>query len=382
MRDLPLPRPVESYSGFITVNKTTNSNLFYWFFPAENGNLSAPLILWLQGGPGSSSMFGLLKENGPFIADVDKNGHPFVRSNPHSWAAEHSVLYVDNPVGTGFSYAENTEAYHSRLEDSTEDLYRFLQQFYQMFPELQSCKFFAFGESYAGKYVPSLAYRIHQENSAGWEHRPPNWVRINLGIVLLSLYLSLSHHSSKWFSAGIGIGNGWMSPIDQGKYASYLYFHGLLDKYQYGQLDDIDGKILQMIDNHQWLQAWQASDLQLNFILTALNYSNLYDISKDQYRPSTMNFWSWLNTESVRKAIHVGSLDFSDGLDVYMAMVEDTMRSVKPYLEEVLRHYRVMNYNGARDIICHYPGTEDMYTKTDWPGHTQFIQSHREAEGC
>ena len=75
-----------------------------------------------------------------------------------------------------------------------------------------------------------------------------------------------------------------MSPIDQGKYASYLYFHGLLDKYQYGQLDDIDGKILQMIDNHQWLQAWQASDLQLNFILTALNYSNLYDISKDQYR--------------------------------------------------------------------------------------------------
>ena len=165
--------------------------------------------------------------------------------------------------------------------------------------------------------------------------------------------------------------------MDQGKYASYLYFHGLLDKYQYGQLDEIDGTILEMIKNKQWLEAWQTSDQQLNFILQALNYSNLYDISKDQYRPSTMNFWSWLNTESVRQAIHVGSVDFSDGLNVYMAMVEDTMRSVKPYLEEVLKHYRVLNYNGARDIICHYPGTEDMYSRTNWPGHAQFIKSHR-----
>ena len=178
-------------------------------------------------------------------------------------------------------------------------------------------------------------------------------------------------------SAGIGIGNGWMSPLDQGKYASYLYFHGLLDKYQYGQLDAIDGTILEMIHSQQWLEAWETSDHQLNYILTALNYSNLYDISKDQYRPSTMNFWSWLNTQSVRQAIHVGSLDFSDGLNVYMAMVEDTMRSVKPYLEEVLQHYRVINYNGARDIICHYPGTEDMYTNTKWPGHKEFLQSHR-----
>ena len=181
VRNLPLPRPVESYSGFITVNQTTNSNLFFWFFPAENGNKSAPLILWLQGGPGSSSMFGLLKENGPFIADVDKNGHPFVRSNPFSWSAEHHVLYIDNPVGTGFSFTGSPgAAYHSRLEDSTEDLYRFLQQFYQMFPEFRQNQFFPFGESYAGKYVPSLAYKIHQENRKR-EERPRNWVRINLG---------------------------------------------------------------------------------------------------------------------------------------------------------------------------------------------------------
>ena len=122
------------------------------------------------------------------------------------------------------------------------------------------------------------------------------------------------------------------------------------------------------------------SDEQLNFILTALNYSNLYDISKDQYRPSTMNFWSWLNTETVRKNIHVGSKEFSDGLTVYMSMVEDTMRSVKPYLEEILKHYKVVNYHGALDIICHYPGTEDMYSKAHWPGHSEFMESHRQSQ--
>ena len=63
-----------------------------------------------------------------------------------------------------------------------------------------------------------------------------------------------------------------MSPIDQGKYASYLYYHGLLDKHQYDQLDIIDKRILKMIEGEKWLDAWKSSDDQLNFILTSLNY--------------------------------------------------------------------------------------------------------------
>ncbi|RWS21946.1 venom serine carboxypeptidase-like isoform X2, partial [Leptotrombidium deliense] len=54
----------ESYSGYFTVNKAYNSNLFFWFFKAKDSK--APIILWLQGGPGASSMYGLFMENGPF----------------------------------------------------------------------------------------------------------------------------------------------------------------------------------------------------------------------------------------------------------------------------------------------------------------------------
>jgi vitellogenic carboxypeptidase-like protein len=265
------------------------------------------------------------------------------------------MLYVDNPVGTGFSFTDDPDDFPSFVEETTEDLYNLLQQFFQLFPELVDNPFFAMGESYGGKYVPSLGFKIHQENKK--EDQPANWTRINL--------------------AGIGMGNGWMSPLDQGKYASYLFFHGLLDKAQYQQLDEIDGKILSTIAQQKWLEAWQGSDQQLNFILTALNYSNLYDISKDQYRPSTMNFWHWLTKPTTRRALHVGNLKFSDGLQVYMSMIEDTMRSVKPYLEELLPHYPVLAYHGALDIICHYPGAEQLFSMASWPGHAQFMESHR-----
>lgn len=53
---------VESYSGYLTVDKQHNSNMFFWYFPAEENPLYAPVVLWLQGGPGASSLFGLFTE--------------------------------------------------------------------------------------------------------------------------------------------------------------------------------------------------------------------------------------------------------------------------------------------------------------------------------
>jgi vitellogenic carboxypeptidase-like protein len=228
-------------------------------------------------------MFGVLKEHGPFLADIDLEGRPTLAHNPYSWAGNYSVLYVDNPVGTGFSFTDDPAALPRFVEESTEDLYHMLQQFFKIFPEVAASQFYAMGESYGGKYVPSLAYKIHMENEAAkvLSAKAKGGTTINL--------------------AGLAVGNGWMSPLDQGKYASYLFFHGLLDSAQYGELDAIgkaadaagadadadadadimptDGGILDIISRGQWLEAWQASDHQLNYILTALNYSNLYDIS-------------------------------------------------------------------------------------------------------
>ncbi|GFG31066.1 hypothetical protein Cfor_09288, partial [Coptotermes formosanus] len=68
----PFPDDIPSYSGFFTVNAQYDSNLFFWFFPAEHGYETAPLLVWLQGGPGSTSLYGLFTELGPFFVDVNE----------------------------------------------------------------------------------------------------------------------------------------------------------------------------------------------------------------------------------------------------------------------------------------------------------------------
>ena len=93
---------IESYSGFFTVDKPNNGNMFFWFFPAEEDPENAPVVIWLQGGPGSSSMFGLLKIHGPIITTVDKNNNlTGVERNPYTWQRKHNMIYIDNPVGAG-----------------------------------------------------------------------------------------------------------------------------------------------------------------------------------------------------------------------------------------------------------------------------------------
>ena len=80
-----------SYSGYFTVNATFGSNMFFWYFPAQNGNTRAPLIMFLQGGPGASSMFGLFSEMGPYTVAAD--GKTLV-PNPNTWNQEYSMVRV------------------------------------------------------------------------------------------------------------------------------------------------------------------------------------------------------------------------------------------------------------------------------------------------
>ena len=98
---------IESYSGFLTADKANNGNMFFWFFPAEEDPENAPVVIWLQGGPGGSSMFGLLKLHGPIITTVDENNIlSGVARNPYSWGRKHNMLYIDNPVGAGKVYCQ------------------------------------------------------------------------------------------------------------------------------------------------------------------------------------------------------------------------------------------------------------------------------------
>ncbi|CAG5132656.1 unnamed protein product [Candidula unifasciata] len=142
-----------SHAGFITVDKQLGNHLFFWYFPSQL-NASAPLLLWLNGGPTVSSMVGLFWEHGPMEAKMTEEGVKLTHRN-YTWVGPFSVVYVDNPVGAGYSFSDQDESGYKATQDGyTADLHSFVLQFLKMFPEHKTRDFYLSGQSYAGKYNP------------------------------------------------------------------------------------------------------------------------------------------------------------------------------------------------------------------------------------
>jgi vitellogenic carboxypeptidase-like protein len=222
------------FSGFLTVNASTGSNTFFWYFPPMNGNASAPTLLWLQGGPGSSSLFGLFYEIGPYFVDSDQN----LVANPHSWNNEHGLLFFDNPMNTGFSFSAG-DGYARSSEDYSSTLYEAIRQFYLLFPELQRNAFIITGESYAGKYVPAMALKIAEMNSAGSQPRVP--------------------------LAGIAVGDGLVDPLNMVTgYPELLFQFGLADSSQRVVLDSYAANFANAVKSGDNLEAYRQFDLMIN----------------------------------------------------------------------------------------------------------------------
>ncbi|KAM7463174.1 hypothetical protein LguiA_031295 [Lonicera macranthoides] len=160
---------VTQFSGYITVNEDHGRALFYWFFQAQSQPSNKPLLLWLNGGPGCSSIgYGAAVELGPLRVNKNGVGLDF---NSHSWNKEANLLFVESPVGVGFSYT-NTSSDFTKLDDAfvAEDTYNFLVNWLQRFPQYKTHDFYISGESYAGHYVPQLAELVYDRNRGGTKY--------------------------------------------------------------------------------------------------------------------------------------------------------------------------------------------------------------------
>ncbi|XP_022760726.1 serine carboxypeptidase-like 26 [Durio zibethinus] len=161
--DQPPSPSISHFSGYITVNQEHGRALFYWFFEALSQPSKKPLLLWLNGGPGCSSIaYGAASELGPLR--VGKNGDG-LHFNTYAWNKVANLLFVESPVGVGFSYT-NTSSDLTNLDDAfvAEDAYTFLVNWFQRFPQFKTHDFFISGESYAGHYVPQLAELVYDRN--------------------------------------------------------------------------------------------------------------------------------------------------------------------------------------------------------------------------
>ncbi|GKV45868.1 hypothetical protein SLEP1_g52901 [Rubroshorea leprosula] len=152
------------YAGYVIVNEKNGRALFYWFFEAMTLPDEKPLVLWLNGGPGCSSVgYGATQEIGPFLVDTEGHG---IKFNNFSWNKEANMLFLESPIGVGFSYS-NTSTDYNNLGDAftANDAYTFLHKWFLKFPSYRTRPFYIAGESYAGKYVPQLAEMIIDNNN-------------------------------------------------------------------------------------------------------------------------------------------------------------------------------------------------------------------------
>ncbi|XP_015881553.2 serine carboxypeptidase-like 40 isoform X1 [Ziziphus jujuba] len=151
------------YGGYVTVDKNAGRALFYYFVEAQHSKDELPLLLWLNGGPGCSSLaYGAMQELGPFR--VFSDGKTLYK-NRYSWNYAANVLFLESPAGVGFSYSNRTSDYDKSGDRRTAaDNYVFLVNWLERFPEYKDRDFYISGESYAGHYVPQLAHTILYHN--------------------------------------------------------------------------------------------------------------------------------------------------------------------------------------------------------------------------
>ncbi|KAF4629363.1 hypothetical protein G7Y89_g8787 [Cudoniella acicularis] len=155
----------ESYAGLMPISSASNETrqLYFWFFPSTNPAASDEILIWLNGGPGCSSLEGLLQENGPFIWQY---GTYKPVPNPYTWVNLTNVVWVEQPVGTGFSQGIPTATNEA---DVAAQFLGFWKNFVDTFA-LQGRRVFITGESYAGYYVPYIADAMLNTNDTTYHN--------------------------------------------------------------------------------------------------------------------------------------------------------------------------------------------------------------------
>jgi len=357
---------VASYSCFFEVDKAAGGHTYAWYFKAAEArgraDAETPVLLWLQGGPGGASTFGALNEVGPVRIALREDGTLGPVRREHTWGGAYDMLFLDNPVGTGFSFTRGG-GYATKREDYAATLYSATSQFYQMFPAKRGAPLFLTGESYAGKYIPVLADKIMRENDAR-AGEPP--------IPL----------------AGIAVGDGWSDPevMVQG-YPELFYQMSLIDRDQADLLEKESAAAVAMIREGKMREAFLVWDKLLNgdlsgqpsYFLNVTGLQDYFNVLQPQY--PDFDLWeAWLDQADTRALLNVNQDVAFNGSSpvVEEKLVEDVMRSVKDLMPGLLARYPCLFYSGQLDLIVGGPLTDAFLNSIVWPGRDAFRSSKRE----
>eukprot|EP01126_Amoeba_proteus_P040174 TRINITY_DN4273_c0_g1_i4.p1 TRINITY_DN4273_c0_g1~~TRINITY_DN4273_c0_g1_i4.p1 ORF type:complete len:435 (-),score=60.36 TRINITY_DN4273_c0_g1_i4:102-1406(-) len=340
------------YSGYIEVSQKNGRYLHYWFVESQSNPSTDPLVLWLNGGPGCSSLDGLFYEHGP--VHFAPTAKVQLVDNPWSWNKVANVIYLEAPAGVGFSYS-NTESDYSTDDNQTAiDNYEFLKLWLKKNTQFRKNDFYIAGESYAGMYVPWLAREVLQGN-------------LKKSFVI----------NFKGVLVGNGVANDPSTDLEVT--IPFLYGHGIIST-------NLNSAITQACGKNP--SGDQCSNLQQEAFSLSDGYNPYgiyYDCASQRPLPKipssplrvaeqvpcvdSAHADVYLNTRAVQHAIHVKtSITWSICSDLvdFNGSPDPTL----PIYQSLLSHgIRVLIYSGDTDMMVPYTDSEW------WTTHAGFTES-------
>ncbi|CAL8469775.1 g9317 [Coccomyxa elongata] len=365
--------PNVTYSGYLSISDEGKDALFYAYYealePAKTDD--SPILLWLEGGPGCASMLGNYYILGPYWPNRTLNLEP----NPGTWNRKYGLLFIDQPVGTGFSLAGKRGIPTDEMEVAT-DLYIGLQKFFAKFQDFQSRPLIITGESYAGKYVPSIGHFVLQiEEQLGQNRQSPT-----LSQRRLLPQRALEMGPPLFDLAGLAIGNGLTDPRTQVlQHADVAFFFGMIDMQQRIDAMTMQLQISQLIADESWDEAHQQRETLLEFITQCSGAGTLLDYRRYKDYDADKNVDRYLNQPEVKEALgvpkHVVYKSCSD--KVGDALGPDVMKSVKHLIPDILVALPMLLYQGQADAQDGPASNEPWIYSLDWHGRQEFNAAPR-----
>ncbi|PAN49319.1 hypothetical protein PAHAL_9G440700 [Panicum hallii] len=370
--------------GYVEVRP--KAHLFWWYYKSPQRMSTPgkpwPTVLWLQGGPGASGIgLGNFQEIGPL--DVD------LKPRNSTWLQKADLIFLDNPVGTGYSYVENDTLFVTTDWQQAADATTLLKALVREVPALQGSPLFLVAESYGGKYAATLGVSVARAVRAGE-------LNITLG--------------------GVALGDSWISPEDFTlSYTQLLLSVSRLDDNAGDEANKRAETVKQQIAAGQWATSQESWNDLLDFISTKSGnvdvYNFLLDRGMDPVSVDSSTGSSLSNLQATRYSTYLSSQDSGsnntiDGImngvireklkiipkdfkwgaqsdSVYFALVNDFMKPRINEIDELLSYgINVTVYNGQLDMICSTDGAEAWVQKLKWDGLKSFLSLPRQPLYC
>ncbi|KAL1811221.1 hypothetical protein ACET3Z_021286 [Daucus carota] len=371
--------------GYVEVRP--KAHMFWWYYRSpqrtQDPNKPWPVILWLQGGPGASGVgIGNFEEVGPLDT--------FLKPRNSTWLQKADLLFVDNPVGTGYSFVEDKSLFVKTDEEAAADLTALLISVFNRDQVLQKSPLYIVAESYGGKYAVTLGLSALKAIEAGK-------LKLRLG--------------------GIALGDSWISPEDfVFSWAPLLKDVSRLDTSGVDKSNRLTQKIKQQISEGQYEAATNSWSELENVIISYSNSVDFYNFLLDsgmdpvsataaelsQKKIFLKRYSRYLDSsralpggdgdldtlmnDILRKKLKIIPKDVQWGGQsdlVFSALAGDFMKPRISEVDELLaKGVNVTIYNGQLDVICSTKGTQAWVEKLKWEGIQSFLSIERSPLYC